>query len=353
MNEENNYGQQTPTAPVLDDFEYTAPTTRRDGPQGVAAPVLDDMDFTAPTPRRDGPQGVAAPVLDDMDSFTAKKPEKLILSDADIIAGLTPELKQQFDMLPPDKQQQVIEMRRSQLGAEAPKPAVQAAVLDDDNYVPQAKTEPAHPSEPVKAAILDDEPAAPPKAAPSAYEQQELERIKQEAAKKAVSSQLVSDQKDKKESLRKMLEIKEDLRRQQAAKGFKICIVMAFVGLIGGIAFYLLYSGQLGLDYKNGLEGFAKVIENSAIYITMAMIISGFTVISGIGGFKTLASLIYILAGIIQIFPGIAMIPQHNGSIGLVALLYAVSLICTVAVFVVLSGSECVGQFLSKLNKDY
>ncbi len=354
MNEENNYGQQTPTAPVLDDFEYTAPAAKREGPQGVAAPVLDDMGYTAPTAKRDGPQGVAAPVLDDMNDFVQKKPEKLILSDADIIAGLTPELKQQFDMLPPDKQQQVIEMRRSQLGAEAPRPAVQAAILDDDNYVPPTKKEPEHPTAPVQAAILDDEPAAPPKSEPSEYEKQELERIKQEAAKKAVSSQLVSEQKDKKESLRKMLEIKEDLRRQQAAKGFKLLIVLGIVGFIGGIAFYLLYSGQLGLDYKNGLEGFAKVIENSAIYITFAMIISIFLTLTGVGGLKSLASLIYLLAGIIQIFPGIVMIPQHSGNMGLVALLYAVSLIATVAVFIVLQSSECIGQYFSKLNsRDY
>ena len=46
--------------------------------------------------------------------------EKTVLSDEDIIAGLTPELKERFDELDPDKQQQVIEMRRAQLGAVAP-----------------------------------------------------------------------------------------------------------------------------------------------------------------------------------------------------------------------------------------
>ncbi len=46
--------------------------------------------------------------------------EKTVLSDEDIIAGLTPELKERFDELDHDKQQQVIEMRRAQLGAVAP-----------------------------------------------------------------------------------------------------------------------------------------------------------------------------------------------------------------------------------------
>ena len=175
MNEENNYGAGLPeeidyipksvdhgdqnvTAPVLDDFDYVAPKPKNDGPQGVAAPILDDMDYVAPTAKRDGPQGVAAPVLDDMNDYTpqpekrgapqgvaapvlddgydysASAPQKLILSDEDIISGLTPELKQQFDLLPPDKQQQVIAMRRQQLGAEAPQPTVSAPILDEDNY---------------------------------------------------------------------------------------------------------------------------------------------------------------------------------------------------------------------------
>ena len=42
------------------------------------------------------------------------------------------------------------------------------------------------------------------------------------------------------------------------------------------------------------------------------------------------------------------MIPQHNGSMGLVVLLYAVALIGTIAVFVLLSASECIGQFFKK-----
>ncbi len=46
--------------------------------------------------------------------------EKEVLSDEDIIAGLTPELKERFNELDADKQQQVIEMRRAQLGAVPP-----------------------------------------------------------------------------------------------------------------------------------------------------------------------------------------------------------------------------------------
>lgn len=392
MNEENNYGgglpeeinyiPQTPAdhgaqnvaAPVLDDFDYAAPQPKNDGPQGVAAPVLDDMDYYTPSEKRDGPQGVAAPVLDDMDSYSpagekrgapqveapvlddggslvSAASEKLVLSDEDVIAGLTPELKQQFDILSDEQKQQVIDMRRQQLGAVAPPPVVNAAILDEDNYTPPPKREePAHPAEPVQAAILDEEPDLP-KPQTSSYEQQELERIKAEAAKKAVSSSLVSEQKDEKESLRMMLELKEEQRLAQAAKGFKITIILAVIGTVAAIAFYLLYTGKLGIPYLESIGGKGEFFENVSIYVMLGMILGGVGLISGIKPVKTIASLIYLAAGIIQIFPGLTMIPLHEGSIIKVILLYIIAFGGTLAVFLTMSGSECVGQYFSKRNE--
>ena len=281
MPEEIEYNPNAPrkeaptgvSAPVLDDFGYVAPTAKKDGPTGVSAPVLDDMaSFGSDTEKKGAPTGVSAPVLDDNIPYVSEKKgaptgvtapvlddasvpytqEKLVLSDEDIIGGLTPELKARFDALPADKQQQIIDMRRTQLGAVAPPVQVTAPVLDEDNYTPPPKTEePKQPEAPVAAPILDDEPE-PPKYQPK-YVDEDLERAKAEASKKAVAAQLVSEQKDSKESLRMMLELKEEARQREAEKGFKICIVLAVVGVISAIAFYLLYSGQLGLDYKNGL----------------------------------------------------------------------------------------------------
>lgn len=335
------------TAPVLDDFGYVSSGTKKEGPTGVSAPVLDDMDTYAPdTAKKGAPTGVTAPVLDDT-PYNAEQSKKLVLSDEDIISGLTPELKERFDSLTPDQQKQIIDMRRSQLGAVAPPPAVTAPVLDEDNYTPPPKTEkPAEPAAPVTAPVLDDEPEQP-KYTPK-YVDEDLERAKQEAAKKAVSSQLVKDQKDEKESLRMMLELKEQLRQQEAEKGFKITIILAVVGVIAAVVFYLLYSGQLGLGYKNGLEGFSKVIENSALYIAAVAGVCALALVTGISAFKSLASFVYLLFGIIQIFPGLVMIPQHEGSLALVGILYAVSLACTVVVFFMLAGSEAVGQYFKK-----
>ena len=370
MNGENNFGapvlddidyveptpkKEGPTgvaAPVLDDFEYVAPE-KKGGPTGVAAVVLDDMsDYTAPAAEKKGaPTGVAAPVLDDEMSYTApQKSEKLVMTDDEIIDGMSEEEKALFANLPQDKQQQVIDMRRQQLGAEAPAPAVAAPVLDEDNYVPPPKTEkPAEPVEAVTAPILDDEPETP-KYVPK-FVDEDLERAKREGAKKAVSSGLVSEQKDPKESLRMMIELKEQLRQEEAKKGFKVVIILGIIGVIGAIAFFLLYSGSslLGIEYKEeALSGISNIIKEASLYIAVAMGATGLVMISGVGFLKTLASLVYLLAGIIQVFPGLLMISLHEGSLGLIVTLFVISIACTIAVFGGLSGLESVGQYFNR-----
>ena len=372
MNEDNNFG-----APNLDDIDYSSPAQKNSGPVGVSAPVLDDIEYVAPAAKKGDPTGVSAPVLDDMDDYTpsygAKKgaptgvtapvldddsysytapnpkpePQILIMSDEDIINGLTPELKIAFDKLPADKQQQIIEMRRTQLGAQAPPPVISAPVLDEDNYTPPPKKEERpQPVSELKAPVLDDEPA-PAKYVPK-FVDEDLERAKKEGAKKAVSASLVSEQKDSKESLRMMLELKEQQRAELAKKGQKLTLIVALLGLVATAAFYLLYSGSLGLDYKGGMTGISHTMSESALYIAMAMGISGLTLITGFGFFKSIASLIYVLSAIAQLFPGAPMIPQHEGSMGLVCVLYAVSLICTIGVIVMLSASEAVGLYFKK-----
>lgn len=380
MPEETAYTETAPkgapqgvAAPVLDDIEYVAPSSKKDGPQGVAAPVLDDMDVYVPdnskkgapqgvsapvlddndyTPaysKKDGPQGVTAPVLDDTDYYQPQEaPKQLVLSDEDIISGLTDDLRARFEALPADKQQQIIEMRRKQLGAVAPAPVVAAPVLDEDNYTPPPKKEePKQPEAPVSAPILDDEPA--PTTYKPKFVDEDLERAKQEAAKKAVSSQLVSDQKDSKESLKMMLALKEERRAELAKKGFFISIIVAVIGIAAAVVFYLLYSGDFfGLSYKSGMSGAANILRNSSLYVSVIAGILSLTLITGIGGLKSLTSVVFMLLGVIQIFPGIVMISQHEGSLGLTGILYGISLVCTIAVFVMLSASEALGEFYKK-----
>lgn len=348
MNEDKNYG----TPPVLDDIDYVAPTPKKSGPTGVSAPVLDDMDAYVPPPsqKKGAPTGVSAPVLDDASApYEEKKQQVTIMTDEEIIEKFSPEQRETYEKLPEANRQKVLDLMRKQLGVEAPPVEVTAPVLDEDTYTPppkEEKPEPPKPAEPIKAPVLDDAPE-PPAYKPK-YVDEDLERAKREAAKKAVAGQLVSDQKDSKESLRMMLELKEERRREMAAKGFKICIVLGVVGIVAAIAFYLLYSGSLGLVYKDGMNGISNVLKDASLYIALGMAISGLLLMSGISIFKTLANLIYLLSSIAQIFPGIVMIPQHEGSMGLVAVLYAVSIICTLSVFISMSALEPVALYFKK-----
>ncbi|WP_295079398.1 DUF308 domain-containing protein [Ruminococcus sp.] len=357
------------SAPVLDDFGYVAPSAKKDGPTGVSAPVLDDMSsYTQGTEKKGAPTGVSAPVLDDGMQYrneTGKKGaptgvsapvldegapyihEKLVLTDDDIINGLTPELKARFDALPADKQQQIIDMRRTQLGAVAPPEDIKAPVLDEDNYTPPPKKEePKQPEAPITAPVLDDEPE-PPKYQPK-YVDEDLERAKAEASKKAVSAQLVSEPKDSEASRRMMLELKEQARQQQAHKGFIIVSVLALLGVIAAVMFYLFYSGAAMFSYTGELGGIKETVQQSAIYIAAIVGVLSLSLIAGMSGLKSLTSVVMLLFGIVQIVPGIMMISQHEGNTVLKIVFYAVPLIIAWVIFFLLAGSEDVGQFYNK-----
>ena len=349
MNDENNYGGGVP---VLDDIEYTAPTAKKGGPTGVSAPVLDDMDAYVPpaVQKKGAPTGVSAPVLDDNTQiYEHKKQEVRVMTDEEIIATFSPEQRETFMKFPEANRERVLEQLRKQMGVEAPKEEVTAPVLDEDTYTPPPTAEKPAPEQPVselKAPVLDDEPEAPvykPK-----FVDEDLERAKREGAKQAVTSQLTEEVKPNKESLKKMLALKEERNREKAAKGFKICIVLSLTGIVAAVAFYLLYSGSLGLVYKDGLDGFSKVLKDTSLYIAAAMVVSGLTLMTGVGFLKSLATLIYFLSAVVQVLPGIFMIPQHEGSLALTIVLYAVSLGLTITSFIFMTGSEEVGLYFKK-----
>lgn len=373
MTDDNNF------VPILEDIEYNGTSNKKGNPTNVDTISLDDMENNynpaydvrkgAPTgvdslvlddmennynpslfQKKGAPTGVDTLILDDMGSTptTEKSSEKLTLTDDEIIESFNPELRAIFDNLSDVQQQQILDMRREQMGAEKTPAKVTAPTLDEDNYTPPPKEEKENvpPPEPVEAPILDDEPELP-KYVPK-YVDEDVERAKREGAKQAVASQLTSNQKDSKESLRMMLELKEQRNAELAEKGFTITIIIAVIGVIGAIAFYLLYGGKLGLDYKSSLSGIGNIIKDSAMYIAIVSAIGSLTLITGMNGFKSLATFIIIVCGIIQIFPGLAMIPQHNGSLVLAGILYVISIGCTVAEIIMLSASEAVGLYFKK-----
>ncbi|WP_295091002.1 hypothetical protein [Ruminococcus sp.] len=82
------------------------------------------------------------------------EPKQYILTDEDIIAGLSPDLKVRFDALDPDKQRQVIDMRRSQMGAIAP-PVVEES--PEDSFIPEEEFVPEPAIEELSEALAETE----------------------------------------------------------------------------------------------------------------------------------------------------------------------------------------------------
>ncbi|HOA00135.1 hypothetical protein [Ruminococcus sp.] len=122
----------------------------------------------------------AAEAIADMDEVKEEEPaaasdQPLIMSDEDIISGLTPDLKERFDALPADKQQQVIEMRRAQMGAIAP-----PIVIDEpeEDILPEEDTDFVEPETEEKA----DEPEQSEEKAPEKSEEPKEEAKTEEAA---------------------------------------------------------------------------------------------------------------------------------------------------------------------------
>ena len=150
-----------------------------------------------------------------------------------------------------------------------------------------------------------------------------------------------------------MLALKEERQAELAKKGFTVTLIVAIIGMVGAVCFYLLYSGQLGLPYKDSMSGISSKVEDLSLYLAAIAGVSALGLISRLNIFKTLASLSYLLLTFIQIFPGIGMIPQHEGPMPKIAALYAVALICSIAVFVTLAASEAVGQFFKKEKIQY
>lgn len=340
-------------APVLDDIDYSA-SAKKGAPKGVTAPVLDDMDspYIEKNARKGAPSGISAPVLDDMSSYTPKEKKSApkYLNDEQIIEKFSAEQKQQFYILPDDKKKMVLDYTRKQLGVPLePEPELKTPVLDEPDEI-QTFEKPVHNldyDEPLTAPVLDEAPETPeyvPK-----FANDDIEKIKQEAKKEAVKSQLEPNQKDQKESLRMMKELREQRERADAEKGFKLTIITAIIGCISAVLFSLFAGGKfMNLAYKAETGKLTDVVSQYSLYISIAVGICSFLLITGIKAFKSIATTIFMLFTIILIFPGIIMLTQKDGSMGINAVLYALSIIGSGYTFFSLTSNNKISLFFSK-----
>jgi len=136
-----NSGDQVSATDLIDAAIAAINHPEEEAPVPESDPVGDILDNI----RED-----AAEAIDDISSHREPSaPKQLILSDEDIIAGLTP------DELTPDKQRQVINMRRSQLGGIAP-PA-EEDTADAEEFIPEEEFTPEPEIESISEALNESE----------------------------------------------------------------------------------------------------------------------------------------------------------------------------------------------------
>ena len=142
-----NSGDQVSATDLIDAAIAAINHPEEEAPVPESDPVGDMLDNI----RED-----AAEAISDINTLSdSSAPKQLILTDEDIIAGLTPELKARFDELTPDKQRQVIDMRRAQMGGIAPPAEEETAA--GEGFIPEEEFTPEPEIESISEALNESE----------------------------------------------------------------------------------------------------------------------------------------------------------------------------------------------------
>lgn len=337
-------------APVLDDILAPPPAAWTGNAEKLGKPKVDEpvlLDDPAQTTWQNasaklGKPQIEAPQLDDGTSYTqqqtsapqvnpdlerARAAAASLLDDAPAAYDpveefyqklqFTDDLKAAFGQLPADKQQQVVEMRAGQLGIAVPKIPKQ--------LLPEPPAEEKVSAEDV---VLEEAPEV--KEYVPTFQDQDLERIKEESKKpqKYTPPPVEMTEEQKKEGRRIMNELREDREREQAQKGFKILILLAVLGVVGAVCLTMFFSGAFGLGYTLEDElGWMKMIKDNAIYVGVIMGIGSVLLVAPVPQLKSVVKLVDCVCTILMLFPGVPMLIQKAPGHGLLnGILYAAAL---------------------------
>ena len=229
-------------------------------------------------------------------------------------------LRQAFAGLDAEKQMQVVNMRAQQLGIPAP-------------MIPN-ELRPKAPAPEDAGAVQEDialEEAPQTEEYVPKFKDEDLERAKEEAKKprKYEPPPMEMSEEQKQENRRFMAQMREEREREQAKKGFKQLILLTFVGIIGAVAFCLLYSGTFGfanmLDEEAG--GLAAKVKSIAGYVGAAMGICSLALAAPIPQVKGLCKFLDIVCFIMMLFPGIPLLIQTEGGGAVNGILFGVAIV--------------------------
>ena len=131
-----------------------------------------------------------------------------------------------------------------------------------------------------------------------------------------------------------------------AHKGFIQLIILTVVGVVGAIAFACFFSGAFGLGYKQEADfAWLSTVKSIAPIAAVVMGISALVLAAPVPQLKGITKFLFGLGFVLSLFPGIPLLIQKDGNMPLNGLLLGASVICCLAVVVVLSTSDGITQY--------
>lgn len=340
------------------------------------APVLDESDlagllgeepqvWTGNTGQKGAPVLDEQVVLDDpaATAYTQTAPKHDAVLEAadvgDLLGGGEPEaydevaefcrrlqfddaLKATFITLDAEKQQQVVEMRASQLGVPAP-------------MIPNALRPKAAEAVPESAEVELEEAPEPEEYVPQ-FKDEDLERIKEESKKpqKYTPPQVELTEEQKKENRRMMQELREEREQELAKKGFVQLLILTAVGVVVAICFALFFSGMGPFAFKEEFEtdasGLMTLVKKFAPVVAVIMGISSLLMALPVPQLKGITKFAFSIGFILSLFPGIPMLIQ-KANVGASAPIFIVAAVGALAVVIVLSTSDSINAYNKRGNR--
>jgi hypothetical protein len=293
---------------VLEETTYDPNDFKKKTLDDISAPVLEETTYTAPT-KKHSLEDISAPVLED--TFVA-----------------TPTQKHSLE-------------------------GVSAPTLDTTTVEPTKATTPKDtPSkslEQVSAPVLEAEPEEH-KPYVSKYANADIERAKQEGAKKARTiekPELTEEEKKKSREAYKMLMRQKE--EEMAKKGGKMVILLVVFGLLATVGFHLFITMPTFTD--ESIIGVVDKIKGFLWYYDAILLVCSFLMLPKVEGFKTLASVVFGINTLATLGLGAFLLSQME-SIGINIVYFLVSLVFSALIVFQLSSNENIGKYYAK-SKQY
>jgi len=295
------------SAPILEETTYNANDVKKKTLDDIQAPVLEDTFETNLQNKKVGLADISAPILED--TFVSNEKKKSSLE------------------------------------------GISAPILDAQDFTPPVKkVEPTQNKtlEQVSAPVLSEESTEEHKPYVSKYSNVDIEKAKQEGAKKARKDAVTTPELTEEEK-KKSREAYKSLMRQReedmAKKGGKMVILLLFLGLFTMVGFHLLIS--VPVFKEGGSDSLVEKLKGFLWYYDALIAIGSFLLLPKIEGFKNFASFVFGLNTLVSLTLGSFLLSQME-SIGINIVFYLVSLLFSGFIVFQLSSNENIGKYYSR-----